>query len=356
MACWLLVLLEAMFISAPAPCSAGPPPDFTISTRGSIAPALAIARLLSGCAARFMSAPAASSWREALPFESKVTSGLMAPACSMATWFSGCWQARFQMAKQACSFAGELPLRSSSTSGGRAPAATIAAWLVGFWMARLPRIPAAVSWTAAVDLLSKLTTAGMAPAIVIFFWCSMQSAKLMMARAAWSCTSPSFRSMSSRGCRPPAPTTRWLSAGPVAACAASAAAERVCACAVPFVRSSTISSSDSEPLNSSFCGVGGGLGLGLGGAAAALGAEGGGVGATAAAATKPPMATRCLAAARTASDIGTLDLVESSDSRSTAPSAPPSIRGVTSTQTPLGFSFHHRLCPTKAVPPDALSS
>mmetsp|Transcript_14922 Transcript_14922/g.38503 ORF Transcript_14922/g.38503 Transcript_14922/m.38503 type:complete len:221 (-) Transcript_14922:41-703(-) len=169
MARWLSPLFDARFIRQPAPCSAGPPPDLTISTRGSMAPAAAIERLLSGWAARFISAPAASSCSDAEPLESSVTSGLMAPAVSIATWLSGFWHARFHSAKHACSFAGEAPFISSWTRCGRAPAATIAAWLAAFWMARLPRIPAAVSCTAAADDCSSATTAGMAPAVVICF-------------------------------------------------------------------------------------------------------------------------------------------------------------------------------------------
>ena len=72
--------------------------------------------------------------------ESSATSGLIPPACSIATWFSGCWHGVPE--REALALAGAEPFSSNSTSGGKAPAATIAAWLVGFWIAKLPRIPA----------------------------------------------------------------------------------------------------------------------------------------------------------------------------------------------------------------------
>eukprot|EP00962_Isochrysis_galbana_P049469 scaffold20962_cov112-Isochrysis_galbana.AAC.2 len=114
-------------------------------TSASMPAAAAMARLLSGCAARFISAPAASSCTPGVPLVSSATSGRMAPASSMACMFAGCWQARFHRAKQACSLAGAGPLLRSATRCGSAPAAATARWFTGHWMTRLPRIPAAAS-------------------------------------------------------------------------------------------------------------------------------------------------------------------------------------------------------------------
>jgi len=74
-----------------AACSAGPPPWLSIGTSASTPLAAAMARLLSACAARFISAPAASSWTPGVPFERSATSGLTAPAASIASMFAGCW-------------------------------------------------------------------------------------------------------------------------------------------------------------------------------------------------------------------------------------------------------------------------
>ena len=178
----------------------------------------------------------------------------------------------------------------------------------------------------------------------------------MTARAAWSWTSPSRRSRRRRGCSPPAATIRLLSTGPVAACAAIAAAARVWACGEPRVRIASISSSDSEPLKSSFGGVGGGLALGLEDAGWGEGVEGGAAGLAAlAAAAKPPRAMRSLAALRTPSVSLVCCLVDWVDSSSTM-STTPSARGVGSTHTPESFWFHHRLCATKFVPSEPPSS
>mmetsp|Transcript_51487 Transcript_51487/g.85382 ORF Transcript_51487/g.85382 Transcript_51487/m.85382 type:complete len:347 (-) Transcript_51487:785-1825(-) len=229
MARWFSALLEARFIRQPAACSAAPPPCESIGTSASTALAAAMCRLLSGCAARFISAPAVSSCNEELPLDSNATSGLIAPASSMAAWFSLFWQARFHRAKHACSLAEASPFMSRPTRGSSAPEATMAFWLLGFWMAKLPRMPAAVSCTVSDAPFMRATTAGIAPALVINCWCSMQSARLISARAACSTTSPSFLNSNSSGCSPLAPTTRFDSSGPVAACAAMAAAARVCA-------------------------------------------------------------------------------------------------------------------------------
>ncbi len=172
----------------------------------------------------------------------------------------------------------------------------------------------------------------------------------MTALAAWSCTSPSRRSSSSRGVSPLAATTRFDSLGPDAACAAMAAAARVCACGVPLVSRAISSSRDSDPLNSSLAGDGGGLGLGLEDDLGVDAAAGLGDDDAAAGLAKPPSATRAAAAERTASVSAVELFVESADSRSTM-STTPSGRGVGSTHTPESFCTHHRLWPTKELAP-----
>ena len=184
----------------------------------------------------------------------------------------------------------------------------------------------------------------------VCLWRRMQHV-LMTARAAWSCTSPSLRRRRIRGCKPFAATIRFDSTGPVAACAAIAAAARVCACGLPRVRIVSISSKLSEPLKSSFAGVGGGFDFGLFDGVGAAGADDF-AGAGAADAARPPRPRRSSAAARTPSDILVCALVEREDSRRTI-STTPSGRGVGSTHTPLSFWHHHRLWPTKVSSPSS---